>query len=73
LTADVKPSEMERLLEESVTVPTRSDPSIDLEEFDGEDVVVRISATPVDSADGPKLADQVVAALDRLHIAQAAG
>ena len=73
LTADVKPSEMEQLLEESVTVPTRSDPNIDLEEFDGQDVVVRISATPVDPGDGPKLADQVVAALDRMHIAQAPG
>jgi small conductance mechanosensitive channel len=64
---------MEQLLEQSVTVPTRSDPSIDLEEFDGQDVVVRISATPVDPADGPELADQVVATLDRLHIAQAPG
>jgi hypothetical protein len=36
-------------------------------------VVVRISATPVDPADGPKLADQVVATLNRMHIAQAPG
>jgi small conductance mechanosensitive channel len=72
LSADVRPSEIERLIEETVTVPTRSDPNVDLEEFDGEEVVVRISATPVEHADGSKLADQVVAALDRVEIPQPA-
>jgi small conductance mechanosensitive channel len=73
LTADVRPSELERVIEEIVTVPTRSDPDVDLEEFDGDEVVVRISATPVDPSDGAKLADQVVAALNRMHIPQPAG
>jgi small conductance mechanosensitive channel len=59
----VKPSELERLLEDNVGVPTRRDPSIDLEELDGDEVVVRVRATPVDDAEGARLADQVLAAL----------
>jgi small conductance mechanosensitive channel len=73
LSADVKPSEIERLIGQTVAVPTREDPHVDLEEFDGDEVVVRISATPVKPADGPRLADQVVAALGRLHVPQPAG
>ena len=60
LDADVKPSQIEELLEERVTVPTRHDPHIDLEEFDGDEVVVRISATPERPADGPQLASEVL-------------
>jgi small conductance mechanosensitive channel len=73
LTADVRPTNLEQVIEEIVTVPTRSDPDVDLEEFDGDEVVVRISATPVDPADGARLADQVLAALNRVHIPQPAG
>jgi small conductance mechanosensitive channel len=73
LSADVKPSEIERLIGQTVAVPTREDPHVDLEEFDGDEVVVRISATPVKPADCPRLADQVVAALGRLHVPQPAG
>jgi small conductance mechanosensitive channel len=64
LAADVKPSDVERVIEETVSVPTRSDPHIDLEELDSDELVVRVRAVPVDDADGPTLADQVVAALD---------
>jgi small-conductance mechanosensitive channel len=63
LDADVKPTQIEELLEERVTVPTRHDPHIDLEEFDGEEVVVRVSATPVDRDEGAKLADEVLGVL----------
>jgi small conductance mechanosensitive channel len=66
LDADMKPSEVQRMLDETVVVPTRSDPHIGLEEFDGDEVVVRVAATPMDDSDGPQLADQVVAALSRL-------
>jgi small conductance mechanosensitive channel len=65
--SDVKPSELHRLLEEVVRVPTRGDPEVDLEELDRDDVVVRVSATPVDDADGPRLADQVLSALGRVE------
>jgi small-conductance mechanosensitive channel len=63
LDANVKPSQIEELLEERVTVPTRQDPHIDLEEFDGEEVVVRVSATPVERDEGARLADEVLAVL----------
>jgi small conductance mechanosensitive channel len=66
LDADMKPSEVQRVLDETVAVPTRSDPHVGLEEFDGDEVVVRVAATPLDDSEGPKLADQVVAALSRL-------
>jgi small conductance mechanosensitive channel len=73
LPSEVKPSEVEERLEEEITVPTRSDPRIDLEEIDDGKLVVRVTATPVKREDGSALADQVVNALDRVHTAQQAG
>ncbi len=58
---------MDRLLRESVTVETRSDPEVELEEMDAGRMIYRIRATPADGADGPELADEVVAALDQVN------
>jgi small conductance mechanosensitive channel len=66
LEADVRPSEVDSVLREGVSVETRAEPEIELEEMDGEHVIFRIRATPADSSDGPELADEVVAALDKL-------
>jgi hypothetical protein len=66
LRAGVKPSEVQRLLQEHVTTPTRGQPHIDLQSMDDDEVVVRISAVPVDSEDGWKLADEVLAAIERV-------
>src|SRR4051794_15847758 len=63
LPADVAPSEVQALLQEKVTTPMRDVPRILLEELDGDDVVVRIQATPERAADGPKLATEVLAAI----------
>ena len=60
----VKPSELQRMIEESVKIPTREEPHIVLEEIDDAEVVMRVMATPVSDADGPKLADEVLAAVD---------
>ncbi|MGI8595198.1 MAG: mechanosensitive ion channel family protein [Solirubrobacteraceae bacterium] len=60
LQTGVTPSDVQALLEKRVTVPTRSEPRIVLEEVDGDEVVVRISATPAMAADGPQLADEVL-------------
>jgi len=60
----IKPSEVQRLIEESVTVPTRDHPQIQLEEVDDDEVVMRVTATPASDADGPRLADEVLAAVD---------
>ena len=73
LPSDVKPSQVEERLEESISIPTRTDPQVDLEEVDDGDLIVRISATPVKREDGAALADQVVSALDKVHMAQQAG
>lgn len=63
LRAEVLPGDVQELLARTVTVKTRQDPHIDLEEFDGEEVVVRISATPESSSDGRRLADEILAAI----------
>ena len=63
LSAGVTPLEVQRLLEEAVTTPVRDPPQIHLEEVDGDEVVVRITATPEHSADGPKLASEVLDAI----------
>jgi small conductance mechanosensitive channel len=73
LESEVKPSDVERLLREAVTVETRSDPEVELEEMDSGQVIYRVRATPADSADGPELADEVVAALDRVSNGQHRG
>jgi small conductance mechanosensitive channel len=60
---DVKPSAVQRLVQERISVPTIERPHIELEEFDGDEVLVRIEATPRSDTDGPKLADDVLAAV----------
>jgi small conductance mechanosensitive channel len=66
LRSGVKPSYIQQLLDESITVPTRSRPHIGLEEVDSDEVVVRIAATPESGSDGPRLADEILAALSKL-------
>ena len=73
LDAEVKPSVVEQRIEHGVTVATRTDPQIDLEEFVNGEIIVRVRATPVRSEDGSALADEVLAALDDVHTAQQAG
>jgi small conductance mechanosensitive channel len=60
----IKPSEVQRMIEETVQVPTRESPQIELEEVDDSEVIMRITATPQSNADGPRLADEVLAAVD---------
>jgi hypothetical protein len=64
LRAGVKPSEVQRLLDERTTVPTRGNAEIDLVSMDDDEVVVRITAVPLDPEDGWKLADEVLAAIE---------
>jgi len=63
LPAEVLPSDVQALLKQVVTVPTRTDPRIVLEELDGDEIVVRIAATPRVAAEGPKLANEILAAV----------
>jgi small conductance mechanosensitive channel len=63
LRPDVKPSDVQAMLEQSLSTPVRGEPTIALEEIDADEVVVRIQATPLADADGPRLADEVLAAV----------
>jgi small-conductance mechanosensitive channel len=66
LRPDVRPSDVQALLEEGVKTPMRAEPHIGLEELDSDEVVVRIGATPVAQADGRRLADEILAAIEPL-------
>jgi len=63
LRPDVRPSAIQALLEDAVRTPVRGEPRIALEELDSDEVVVRVSATPVEDRDGPQLADEILAGL----------
>ena len=63
LTAGVRPSHVQTLLNDKVTTPTRSRATVLLEEIDGDDVVVRVLATPERAQEGAKLADEIIATL----------
>jgi small conductance mechanosensitive channel len=59
----ITPLDVEENLRRSIETPLRGPPRITLEEVDDDEVVVRIAATPVSAADGPRLASEVLAAI----------
>lgn len=63
LRPDVRPGDVQRLLDRTITVPLHGRADIELVELDDEELVVRIVAVPKDAADGPQLADEVLAAV----------
>ncbi len=63
LRPDVVPSEVQELLHEGISTPLRAEPHIGLEEVDADEVIVRIAATPAAESDGPRLADEILAAI----------
>jgi small conductance mechanosensitive channel len=60
---DVRPSAVQDLLEGAIDVPTRRRPDVEVQEMDGDEMVVRISATPQNAGDGARLADEMLAAI----------
>lgn len=66
LPQDVDPEEVQARVSEGLTVETREAPHVALEEFDGDEVVVRIKATPENSADGGALAREVLRAVTEM-------
>ena len=54
------PGDLQELLEKSLRTPLRNVPRITLEEVDGEEVVVQISATPRRAAEGRHLASELL-------------
>jgi small conductance mechanosensitive channel len=63
------PSDLQELLERQLQTPLRDPPRITLEELDGEEVVVRIAATPRVAAEGRQLASELLAIVSRETIA----
>jgi small-conductance mechanosensitive channel len=63
LGSGVSPSQVQAILDDQVRTATRRQPTVLLEEIDGEDVVVRVRATPEAADHGAKLADEIIAAL----------
>jgi small-conductance mechanosensitive channel len=64
LSSGVRPSQVQAILDQEITTPIRSkNAAVALEEVDGDDVVVRVQATPEVADDGAKLADEIIAAL----------
>ncbi|MGO8906080.1 MAG: mechanosensitive ion channel domain-containing protein [Solirubrobacteraceae bacterium] len=59
------PSDLQEVLEKSLRTPLRDAPRITLEELDGEEVVVRISATPRVAAEGRQLASELLEIVSR--------
>jgi small conductance mechanosensitive channel len=66
LKPDVKPSELQHFLEEHVRTPTRAQPHISVEEVDDEEVIMRVNAVPEIDREGPKLADEILAAISQV-------
>jgi small-conductance mechanosensitive channel len=60
---DLRPTAVQELLERGIEVPTRRRPDVEVQEMDGDEMVVRITATPEKPGDGAKLADQMLAAI----------
>jgi small conductance mechanosensitive channel len=54
------PLDLQEMLHTAIETPMRDTPRIALEELDGDEVIVRITATPERPADGPKLASEVL-------------
>lgn len=54
------PRVVQKMLRQAITVPTLREPQIWLEEIDRDDVVLQISATPVNPDDGALLAEQIL-------------
>jgi small-conductance mechanosensitive channel len=63
----VDPETMRERFSDGLSVATRGPPHVSLEEFDGEDIVVRIRATPVDDREGGRLAREVLATVAALR------
>jgi small conductance mechanosensitive channel len=61
------PSDVQSILHDQVTTPLRSPPDIALEELTGNQTTVRVVATPTAAADGPSLANEVLAALASMN------
>jgi small-conductance mechanosensitive channel len=63
LSSGVRVAQVQEILDDQISTPTRTRPAVLLEEVDGDDVVVKVKATPEHADDGAKLADEIIATL----------
>ena len=73
LRAGMTPSDLQEVLERQLQTPLRDAPRITLEELDGNEVVVRIAATPRVASQGRHLASELLAIVSRETRATADG
>ena len=59
----IRVSQVQAILDDRVKTPTRRSARVGLEQLDGDDVVVRVQATPDRADDGARLADEIIDAL----------
>jgi len=65
LRAGMTPGDLQERLERSLRTPLRDAPRITLEELDGDEVVVRIAATPAVAGEGRHLASELLSIVSR--------
>ncbi len=63
LGSGISVSQVQAILETNISTEVRAPAGVLLEEIDGEDVVVRVQATPERAEQGAALADEIIAAL----------
>jgi small conductance mechanosensitive channel len=76
LDSGISVSQVQAILDDRIRTPTRGAPVVLLQEVDGNDVVIRVQATPDRADDGAQLADEVIDALSTVtgeHAAVDAG
>jgi len=59
----IRVSQVQAILDDNVKTPTRRSATVLLEQLDGDDLVVRVQATPERADDGARLADEIIDAL----------
>jgi small-conductance mechanosensitive channel len=63
LSTGIRVSQVQAVLDDRIKTPTRRAAKVLLEQLDGDDVVVRVQATPDRPDDGARLADEIIDAL----------
>jgi small conductance mechanosensitive channel len=63
ISSSIHMTHVQELLDDSISTATRNAARVVLEEVDGDEVVVRVQATPERPEDGAKLADEVIETL----------
>jgi small conductance mechanosensitive channel len=68
LPGSIRVSDLQTLLDERVTTPTRGGrTTVLLEELDGDELVVRVAATPENTEDGARLTDEIISVLSEVR------